>query len=395
KSDRRPSLSVDILESRLLTAINFQFDKGVFGDYPGIGPIPAQDTKVGTPGGWTTLGLGQLQLPVSQQYKIGLNIDLTKVSSDFYREQFRGQRQRTVDDVRKVYYGILQAEAARKAAEESFGLAREVERVVGDRFREEKALEVDHLEARAQRARAEAELPKARNALAQQKEHLNSLLGRDLGLAFQVVPVGDPSESVRDLETVRSRALEVQPEARKSRLQLEQAQIDLKLSKAQFIPDLAFVASYISPYSVSFLPRNIYSVGFLVEWKIFDGGRRHHAVAEKRDQLEQARLALAERESATLLEVGEQYRNLEEQRTSVTAAELNRAARRERLRISKDRYAQQAIIAEELLRAQSDFADAERQYVQTLAAYWTARADLERAIGEEPRRRRKWKVESR
>src|SRR5262249_20126604 len=153
--------------------------------------------------------------------------------------------------------------------------------------------------------------------------------------------------------------------------------------KAEFIPKIAFQATYISPFSVDFLPRNIYSVGFLLDWDIFDAGRRRHDVAEKRQQLEQARLAAAQRESTTLLDVGEQYRNLEQGRKTVAAAELNRAARRERLRVSKDRYEQEVIIAEELLRGQSELAEAERQYIQALAAFWTARADLERAVGED------------
>jgi AcrB/AcrD/AcrF family/Outer membrane efflux protein len=78
KSSRWPTLSLNVLASRLLTPIDFEFEKGVFGDFPGIGPTPAEDTKVGSPRGFTTLGLGQLQFPLSQQYEIGLNVRLNK-----------------------------------------------------------------------------------------------------------------------------------------------------------------------------------------------------------------------------------------------------------------------------------------------------------------------------
>lgn len=384
KSYRWPSLSLDIVESRLLTSIDFRFEKGAFGDFPGIGPVPAEDTKIGTPKGWTTLGIGQVQVPISQQYKIGLKVDLSKASGDYYREQHRGQRQTTVDEVRKTYYGILRADAARVSAEESLTFAREVERVVGDKVGQQKSLEVDSIEARARLARADADALTAKNALLLQKERLNYLLGRDLGIDFQAVAVPDPGPYPGDLAAARARALDLSPEARKARLQVEQARIDLKVSRADYLPDLGFVASYISPYSADFLPRNIYSVGFLFQWEIFDGGRRRHQIAEKRAQLEQALLSAAQTESATLLDVGDKYRGLEEGRRSLAAAELNRMAKRERLRISKDRYEQQVIVAEDLLRAQSEFADAERQYIGALAAYWTARADLERAVGEEP-----------
>ncbi len=383
KSQRWPTLSLMVLESRLLTSIDFQFEKGIFGTYPGIGPIPAQDTKVGTPRGFTTLGLGKLQLPISQQYKIGLNVRLSELSTDLLREELRARRQTTVDQVRKAYYGVLEAQTALAYAEDSLALAREVERVIGEKLRAEKALEVDSIEARARLARAESDELAARNALAQRKEQVNSLLGRDLGSDFRALTAPEPAPYPRDLAAARARALELAPAVRQARLQVSQADLNWRLSRAQFIPDLGFQAAYISPYSVDFLPRNIYTVGFLLQWEIFDAGRRRHDVAEKNKAREQARLAQAERESATLLDVGEQFRRVQESSKSLTASELNRAARRERLRIAKDRYEQQAIIAEDLLRAQAELAEADRQYVRDLAAFWTARADLERAVGED------------
>src|SRR5262249_27080311 len=153
------------------------------------------------------LGLGQLQFPLSQQYKIGLNVDLSKLASEYSREQLRDQRSKTVLDVRKAYYGILAADGARVAAAESLALGREVERVVGDRYRSQKALEVDEIEARARRADAETSDIRAANLLAQRKESLNSLMGRDLAADFQVVPVPDVAPSAGDLAAARARAL--------------------------------------------------------------------------------------------------------------------------------------------------------------------------------------------
>ncbi|HEU5249664.1 MAG TPA: TolC family protein, partial [Thermoanaerobaculia bacterium] len=138
-----------------------------------------------------------------------------------------------------------------------------------------------------------------------------------------------------------------------------------------------------SPYSSEFLPRNIFSIGFFLQWDVFDAGRRKHQAAEKEDALEQAKLAVAETESSIALDVGAQFRRLEQSRRELEASELERAARRERLRIAKDQYRAEMVTAEQLLRAQSDLADADRQYVQALATFWSARADLERAVGEE------------
>jgi len=383
RSRRWPTLTLTLLASRLLTRIDFEFGKGAFGDFPGTGPIPAEDTKVGTSRGFTTLGLGSLQFPLLQQYQIGLNVGLNSAATEAAREQLREQRQATVDQVRDVYYGIVQAESARTAAEESLGHAREIERVVGERLRAQKALEVDHVEAQARVARADATVYSARDTTTSQKEQLNLLLGRPITTDFRIQPVPEPISYPHDLAAARARALEIHPAARQARLQISQAEYAWRLSRADYLPDVALQANYISPYSVDFLPRNIYSVGLLFQWEIFDGGRRRHDAAEKAHALEQAKLADSERENSIVVDVGIRFRRLEQARRELAASELERSSRRERLRISKDRYRAEIITTDDLLRAQAELADAERQYVAALSGFWTARADLERAVGEE------------
>src|SRR5690242_1370034 len=49
KTNRMPSVSGSILGSQLLNELSFSYEKGAFGTYPGIGPIPSTDTKITTP----------------------------------------------------------------------------------------------------------------------------------------------------------------------------------------------------------------------------------------------------------------------------------------------------------------------------------------------------------
>jgi outer membrane protein TolC len=48
-----------------------------------------------------------------------------------------------------------------------------------------------------------------------------------------------------------------------------------------------------------------------------------------------------------------------------------------------DAYSRQTILLSDLLQQQSAVASAEDQYRQGLLAFWTARADFERALGKE------------
>ena len=80
--------------------------------YPFDGPIPAQTTTLESPLRFGFIGYASVQQPLTQQYKIGLGIELAKVGVDAAAEQIRAKRQAVVNEVRRLYYGIAQAESA-------------------------------------------------------------------------------------------------------------------------------------------------------------------------------------------------------------------------------------------------------------------------------------------
>jgi outer membrane protein TolC len=81
--------------------------------------------------------------------------------------------------------------------------------------------------------------------------------------------------------------------------------------------------------------------------------------------------------------VDSQFRKLREARAQLGVAESARDAEQERFRNQTDAYSQQAILLSDLLQREASVATAEDQYRQALLAFWTARADFERALGEE------------
>ena len=60
-----------------------------------------------------------------------------------------------------------------------------------------------------------------------------------------------------------------------------------------------------------------------------------------------------------------------------------RGAEQEKLREMMDRYNQKAALLADLMQQQAAVSQAEAQYQQALAEFWTARADFEKAIGME------------
>ena len=214
-----------------------------------------------------------------------------------------------------------------------------------------------------------------------QKQSLNHLLGRDLRTQFTVEmqPVADIAES--DLEIARKLALEQRPELREARLQTKSAQLDVRRERAEYIPDLSLAVNYLSFQNVNFLPQNAGSVGFSLKWQPFDWGYKKHRIRELKAAAEQKSTTEEDAEQRVLLDVEDKFRKLSRARVLLEAETEERGAEQARLREVTDRYAQQSALLPDLLHQQAAVSQADAQYQQALAGFWTARAEFEKAIG--------------
>ena len=121
----------------------------------------------------------------------------------------------------------------------------------------------------------------------------------------------------------------------------------------------------------------------LLTWQPWDWGQKRHNVAQKVDAEKQAQLSIESVRDQVVQEVDSTFRRLREARELLTAAQAARDAEAEKLRNEMEAYSHQAIVLSDLLQQQSSVASAEDQYRQGLLAFWRARADFERALGEE------------
>ncbi len=111
RTRRLPEFKVSALGSQLLSSIDFTFERGLFGNYPGLGPIPNTDTTISTPRRPTFLLAGQINQPLSQLYRIGLNLKQIGVGREIAEQQARAKRQSVINNVKQAYYAILQSES--------------------------------------------------------------------------------------------------------------------------------------------------------------------------------------------------------------------------------------------------------------------------------------------
>jgi outer membrane protein len=383
RTRRLPAFDITLFGSIPLQRIDFTFKQGDFGTFPGGGPNPSTDVRISTPRTLNLFALASVNQPLSQLYRINLGIRATEVSRELAKEDLRAQRQSVVNDVKKAYFTVLQTQSALEATEESIKLYRELDRVTGEYVLQQVALKSQGLEVTTRLAKAEYDSLTLRNALSSQKEHLNQLLGRSITTEFQVNPIPEITPYETDLAVAHARALEQRPEVRESRLKLKQAELDRRSKKSEFIPDVSLSYRYISPFSIEVLPKNISFAGLYFSWEPFDWGRKRRELAEKKKTEEQANNGVEDAEALVLLDVNSRFRKLQEERASLRISQLSQQTEREKLRVVSNRYSEKAALLNDVLESESALAQANHQYRQSLANFWTAKAEFEKALGEE------------
>ncbi len=379
-----PTIDFKLTESYLLTPSDYVFKQGVFGTYAGTGPIPAEDTKISSSKGWNTFLSTTIAQPLSQLYRLGLGVDSLKLGQSIAQEKLRAQRHFTVTEVKRHYYGIIQAQNALKAMEELIGAQRELERIINDQADRRVVLESDFLETKARLAKAEYEALAIRNTLSLSRQQLNGLLGRDLDKEFMVNPVPPPVDLQVEVMAAKARAAEQRPEIKEARLKRQQAENEIRIKKAEYLPDLSLVFNYLTPFDSDFLPKNVATIGLQLSWDIFDWGRKKQELAERIRTLDQIRNEVEETEKAITLEVQNRFNKLQEAELLIRATRLAKEAGQEKLRTTLNRFRVQAALLQEVLQVQAALAEAVHQHQNAMISFWTARADLEKAIGDEP-----------
>ena len=383
KTRRLPQFHIDMLGGALLNGINSTFPAGAFGTYPGIGPIPSEKATIHTPSVFTTFTTAAVDQPILQQYKIGLGIRAIKLGQQFAEEDLRARRQTIATDVRNVYFNLAATQAAVDAAREVVRTMRETQRVTAEYEAQRVVLRAEALEVDARLAKAIYELSTAEHGLATQRERLNQLLGRDIGETFRVEAY--PEDHMPDLSLLdaRQRAAQNRPEIREARVKEQQADVDRRLAKSEYIPDLSLSVRYSGVTNVEVLPNHTSVAGFYLTWEPFDWGRKRDTVAAKTRVLAQARNSVTETESQVAVEVGAKYRKWQEAALLLKAARITHGAATEQFRLANNRYKEQAVLIRDVLQAQAKTSETDFQFRQALSSFWTALADLHRAMGEE------------
>jgi outer membrane protein len=380
KTSRLPSLHMHTLVSENLAKNDIKIPNPASDQFPGLGPffLLTQQRK---PAGVFAVTAVE---PLSQQYRIGLHIKLERLSGEIAQAKLRQQQNETIAQVKKTYYAILQTKSELASLAEAVKSYKELDKVTGDYVVQQVALKADHLIVQTRLARAEYNELEVSSKLATQKEQLNTLLGREVSYEFEVVDTPAFVSVETNLVEARRKAIENRPELETARLTVDQAKLARRIKKSEYIPDVSAGFAYVAPRNFpSVVPREFANVGVVVTWEFFDWGRKKHQLAALDNTIAEAKTGLKETEDQVLVDVGDKLRKLQLTGQALRVAKLGEDSAKENLRVTTGQYKFQAVMLSDVLKSQASLAEATNEYQRALLTFWTAKAEFEKALGEE------------
>ena len=187
-----------------------------------------------------------------------------------------------------------------------------------------------------------------------------------------------------DFEAAIQKGLSQRPEMRQACLRVQQADLDVRVKKSEYIPDVSLGLTYGSAFNFqNALPQNVATAGVLFEWEVFDWGRKKQEMNAKRHTASQARVAEEALDRRIRVEVAQALRQCAEMAQRVKVSTLSQRAAREGLREQQSAFGREAVLWKDVLQSQTNLAAEDDEQRRALAAYWSARAELKRVLGEQ------------
>ena len=292
------------------------------------------------------------------------------------------------DVVRRItrsFYEVLYAQYALEVARESVRQLEAFEEQVRKRYNAQTASEFEWLSAQVALANERPSLIAADNARTLSRRAFSDLIHLDTN-AFELHGELEIAPVVLDLGGLQRRAVRQRPEILQARAQRGVAQNQLRVTQADYLPEVRAFASYGGAEPSQ---RNPFGDGWEWEWlagvrltwSLFDGGRRRASVKADRLEIEKANDNLYDLERATRLEVERLWLALEEARETLRGTADNIDLAERALAIAGVRY-------EQGLATHLDFTDsnlalnnARLNHSRALLGYQHTLADLRHITG--------------
>lgn len=305
-------------------------------------------------------------------------------------EQSRLTMQRTLQglayDVKAAWYEILKNAFLYKEAQSSVERLRLHARNAQAFYKEGKYWRNDVLQANVKLAQGEQKEIETENDLTVAKARLNRILRRSLDEGIQPQGELEFQPFQWKLEEAFQQALAQRPDLQKGRLDIDKARLDEKITAAEYQPSLSLSAEQAWDAKDDSYRKSDNSTKALVtlSWTAFEWGKTVKEVESLRHTSRKSDLTFEESRDKVLLEVKEAFLTAQESAKKMDVLKQALEQAEENFRVNQIRYREQLGNATDVLNALDLLTTTRNSYITALAAYLTALAGMDKAVGVLP-----------
>ena len=376
-----PVLSNDSDAAHLRSIEHMEIPMGALGVYPVPGPVPGANVSLPLGHHDFLLSTTTAAQPITQYFKIHAGVNVAKADLDVARDDAHRAENEVALKMKELYYGLLTAELRKQAAELRIEAGEERLGEARNGVEAGAVLELKVLEGEAQIADARHALGSLEDAISDMKVEFNNLTSLPLDTEVELVPP-EPATSDATAGNLETEALAHNPEVAAAEEMLKKARAGLSAAHAEYIPEIGAFAQYVHQDGVPLLTENNGLVGLKMNWTLLEFGKRSGQVNERKAQVAEAEENLRHVENRVRVEIEKEVRKVRRAETGLEAARESVAARAEMRRITANQLQANTVNPSALKEAEGQLAEAEAVLFQAEMERNTARAELERTVGQ-------------
>jgi len=306
--------------------------------------------------------------------------------------QIKNQVVTTVAEVMRIYYDVVRQEQQLRAIDEQIELSNERLKLAQYRFDIGVGAKPDVLQAQIDLNGQRSSALTQQTVINKLKEQLNQLLVLPVGNDFMIADTAISFNANLSLDSINSNLKATNPELLINQKNLELAQLDLRIRRAERYPTLEFNSAYnfnrtsnstvINQFSALFNQTRGFNYGLSATVPIFNGFNSRKLIRAAQLNLESQKL-LYDRSLALInTSIANAYRDYDLYKRALALEEETIKLVRENIFIARERYRLGISTFIEMREAQQSLADATNRLIQSRYNVKVAEIELMRLKGD-------------
>ena len=294
--------------------------------------------------------------PVTPLFKVHQAVKIAKSDEAIARAKAAQLNGQIAGDVEGLYFGLLIAQRRQMVADTKVKMIESGLQLVSTAPPPLSGMADRHALPEARK-----ELVAAKSLVTELTQSLNALIGLSPDTELELTAPEFVDETV-SLREATQQAIASNAEVVEAEQAVVKARAAAKLSKLEYVPDVAVIGAYTYQTAIPLLPRDFSFIGVMATYNLFDFGKRENIVSEHKTELSMAEA------------------NLDLVKAKVAASVQKSFLDLERIKQIRDLTRQVAVMYQSSSEAKISLANAEANMYQAELDYRVAFTQLKRAI---------------